>query len=129
MLRFFEQKMNMMNTTNDFRNERPARRQGGMANSGNLWGGLVLVLIGAVLLLRQLDFDIPNWIFSWEMILIALGLFLGARENFKPGSWLVLLIIGGAFLADDFVPNLDIRKFIWPALLIGVGLFMILRPR
>jgi len=43
------------------------------------WGGLILILIGVFLFLQNLHLDIPHWIFSWKMLLVALGLLVGAE--------------------------------------------------
>ncbi len=97
--------------------------------SGRVLGGLVLILFGSLLLAHEMGVYFPRWFFSWEMLLIAFGLFMGARHSFRSWGWLVPILIGGAFLADDWFPELGFRHFIWPAIIIGIGLVMILRPR
>lgn len=97
--------------------------------SGRIWGGLVLVLIGAVLLGREFGYAIPSWLFSWEMLVIAISLYVGARKNFALGGWLIGLAIGGVFLLDDLYPDFNLKPYFWPTLIIGLGLFMIFRPR
>jgi predicted membrane protein len=97
--------------------------------SGRIWGGLVLVLIGAVLLGRELGYFIPSWLFSWEVLVIAISVFIGARKNFALGGWLVGVAIGGVFLLDDVYPDLNLKPYFWPVLIIGFGLFMIFRPK
>jgi len=97
--------------------------------SGRTFGGLVLVVIGGILLSRQFGVDIPEWLLTWEMFLIALGVFLGARRAFRPGGWLVLVLVGGAFILNDFYPEITLRHYIWPVAIILLGLLMILKPR
>lgn len=97
--------------------------------SGRVWGGVALIVIGAVIMARQAGADVPYWLFSGWMIPIAIGFFLGARRSFRPGGWMIAILVGVAFMIDEYVPGIDLRNFIWPAVIIVVGLFMIFRPR
>lgn len=99
------------------------------SRSGRMWGGVVLLGIGSLLMARELGADIPRWVFSWEMILIAVGLFLGARHSFRPDGWMVPIIIGVVFMIDDFYPDFELKHFIWPGIIIVVGFLMIIRPK
>ena len=99
------------------------------SGNGHIWTGLFLLIIGGVALLKATLFNFPEWIFTWQMLLIGLGFFLGVRHNFRGGSWFILILIGSAFLAKDFFPEVMLRQYLWPAVLIILGLFFILRPR
>jgi predicted membrane protein len=96
---------------------------------GRLWAGLFLLLIGGVLLLDQMGFPLPDWLFSWHVLLIAIGLFLGLRHNFRGGAWLVLILVGGCFVIQDFYPKTELRRFIAPCVLIFIGIIIMFRPR
>ncbi|HLI92998.1 MAG TPA: DUF5668 domain-containing protein [Puia sp.] len=50
--------------------------------SGRVWAGLFLVGIGAVLVLDQMGFPLPDWLFNWPAILIAIGLLSGSGMDF-----------------------------------------------
>jgi hypothetical protein len=95
--------------------------------SGRVMGGAFIVILGVIFLLRQAGVEIPYLKFSWETILIAVGLYLGFRHSFKGFAWLVPIIIGIVFLTKDYYPELEIHRYIWPIAIIGVGLFMILK--
>jgi len=97
--------------------------------SGRIFGGSVLVIIGAFLLARQFGIELPEWLFSWGTLLIAFGLFIGAKHSFRGIGWLIPIIIGGVILIENFIPDLSIKHYIWPLLIICLGLFMIFRPR
>lgn len=95
----------------------------------HVWTGLFIILIGIAALLRASIPDFPEWIFSWKMLLIAIGLFIGFKHNFRGAAWFILIMVGGAFLLRDLFPELAIRQYIWPVILIGVGMLIIMRPR
>jgi len=94
-----------------------------------VWTGLFIILIGAVLLMRQGGVDFPYWFFSWPVLLIALGILGAIKHNFRPGGWYALLAVGGVFLADRLMPGSSIKNFAWPCLIIAAGLWMVLKPK
>lgn len=96
---------------------------------GHIWTGVFILLIGVAALSKTIFTDLPTWIFSWQTFLIALGIFIGIKHNFKGSSWFILILIGVANLLRNFYPDLAIRQYIWPVVLIIVGAFLILRPR
>jgi predicted membrane protein len=97
--------------------------------SGRVGAGLFLLLIGGVLLVDQMGVPLPAWLFSWHVLLIAIGIFVGLKHNFRGGAWAILILVGGFFLVQDYYPHIPLRRFIWPAVLIFVGLVIILSPR
>lgn len=98
-------------------------------SNGHIWIGGFLLIIGAFFLLRRLGFDLPNWLISWQMGLIAIGIFVGVRKDFQGATWLILILIGSLFLINEFFVFGELRRFILPIILIGSGLFFIFRPR
>jgi predicted membrane protein len=105
-------------------------RQGiGRRKHGRIWAGLLLLLIGGVLLLDQMNFPLPDWLFNWHILLVALGLFVGLRHNFRGGGWLILMAVGGFFLLQDYYPETHLQHYIWPIALILAGLIVMLKPR
>jgi predicted membrane protein len=117
----------MMETQSN-RNLEPVKNDGGF-NRGRAIGGLIIVVVGLVLLAKQVGVDFPYWFFSWPMLLIAIGLYIGFRHSFRNPGWMIPTGIGVLFLVDDIVPEVEIKQFIWPIIIIGIGLFMIFRPR
>ncbi len=72
---------------------------------------------------------IPEWIFSWQILLIGIGIFSGLAHEFRGPGWLIMILVGTFFLLDQLIPGLDIHRFIWPAVIILVGLVMLIRPK
>lgn len=96
---------------------------------GRFWGGVFIIIFGLLLLLRKMNFPIPGWLFSWETILIAIGLFIGFKSKFQNHGWIIMVIIGTLFLADDILYDMNLRDYVFPIILIGVGAMFILRPK
>jgi predicted membrane protein len=99
------------------------------SRSGRVWGGMIIVVIGVVLLARQAGADLPEWLISWPMIPIAVGLYVGARHRFRHWGWLIPVTVGVVFMIDKFMVGIALSQFIWPAVIVIVGLVMIFRPR
>ncbi len=81
--------------------------------------GIILTLLGALFLLRNfdlIDFNIPFYFFSWQGILIVVGLILLASFRNK-GTGVVMILIGLIGIAPAY----------WPLLLVLIGLFIIFR--
>ncbi|MDX2047571.1 MAG: LiaF-related protein [Chitinophagaceae bacterium] len=98
---------------------------------GHIWAGVLLLVVGGGLLLRQLNpqLGIPDWLFSWKMLLIVIGLFIGFRQNFRDYGWLIMVGIGTFFLLNDIWPDLSVRRYFWPVAIITLGLFFILNAK
>jgi predicted membrane protein len=94
--------------------------------NGKALAGIILLVIGAMLLFRQFDFFfIPNWLFSWPMWLVGIGLYIGAKSNFQKPSSFIMIGLGVIFLFNENVDHSG--HIIWPLAIIGFGLWMILR--
>ncbi len=99
-------------------------------NNSRVFAGLFIIAIGLLFFMRQSGWAIfPHWLFSWPMILIAVGVFVGLRNDFRGSGWLVLLIIGSFFLLDDMLEMFSLKQYLVPAILVGVGVMLILRPK
>ncbi len=98
-------------------------------NGSRVGGGLFLLLAGILLLGYKMGAPIPGWIFTWPVLLIAIGLLSGFKSRFhNPGAY-ILILIGSVFLIDQSMPGIDLHQYIAPIILIGIGLLFILRPR
>jgi len=108
----------------DIENRRPS-------NSRKSWG-LLFVLIGGVLILNVFNvfpYDVKRIIFSWEMLLIVVGLFSLINNESKVMG--VILIALGVFLMGIHFWDLPyyFRKAFWPAVLVIFGAYLIFSPR
>lgn len=95
----------------------------------NIVSGLLLLVAGTTMMIRQVEPElIPGWLFTWPMILIIVGFFVGLQTNFRDLGWLVLMAIGTFFLSDYIFPAQDTSRFAIPVIVFFVGLVLIFSP-
>ncbi len=92
--------------------------------------GFLVILAGLALL--AINFDILPYyfrhvIFSWQMLLIAIGVIsLSSSEKSTPG--IILIMIGGFFLIPEiFDLHISFSRIFWPVLLIAIGIFILVK--
>ena len=97
--------------------------------SSHITGGLILVAIGVLFLLANLNIVHGSyWISYWPVIPIVIGLvqLVDSTSSSGRAGGGIMLVVGGLFLAD----NLGYINFpiwdLWPLILIGVGVMMLL---
>ncbi len=103
--------------------DRSRRRGDGTAT------GVFLVLIGVGILIHKMNPEIPSWIFSWKTFLIALGLYLGYKENFRLGGWIAPIIIGVVLIIRHHYEDMAIANYIWPIAIIIFGLGIVFKDK
>ncbi len=90
-----------------------------------------LIIIGIVLLLRNLDLlpGVPDYIFSWPMLMVLIGTYiLLTKQRIIPS--LIFIGIGLYFLLPDIVGvYISHLWMLWPLILIAIGISMVLRGR
>lgn len=84
--------------------------------------GVLVITFGTVFLLDRTGMDIPNWIYSWKMILIAIGFVSLVKHNFKKFGAYAMIAIGTIFLINDFEPGTVDQRLIIPVLVIAFGI-------
>lgn len=90
--------------------------------------GLLIVLFGVLYMMNNLGLVDPTlWrvIFSWPMLLVAIGLVNLADR--KPTVGLIFIAIGGAFLLNRYYDlPFNLFTFFWPVMIIIIGIVLIL---
>ena len=99
-------------------------------NDGSIAFGVIILGIGLVLLFRKFGLYIPDWVLTWPMILIAVGIYTLISQQFKSIFGSVVLFIGDYFLLKiEFDLDLGLDQFIWPVGLIALGIYLILHKK
>ncbi len=94
--------------------------------------GIIALIAGLLLLGFNLDILNPHWrhiIFSWQMLLIAIG-FVNIFDKDSLLTGIVLLSVGSIFLIPEFtIVPFKLRQVFWPVLIIFIGLSVIIKHR
>ncbi len=90
--------------------------------------GVIVIVAGCLLLLSNtgfLPYELRHILFSWQMLLIAIGVIsLFSSESRTPGT--ILIFIGGLFLLTRiFEMSFNVTHLFWPVILIGVGVLIL----
>lgn len=99
-------------------------------SNNHLIGGIVVLTIGLVFLLRNFDILSPElkyYIFSWKTLLIGVGILnLTLSKNKVAG---IILIAIGTFFWLPNIFDLSIRagQLFWPVVIIIIGLFLLFK--
>ena len=65
-------------------------------NRGKLITGILIILFGVLFLMREMDVNIPRWIFSAPTILMAIGLVIFSISFKKLRvTWFLPLVLSG----------------------------------
>jgi len=90
--------------------------------------GLLVVGLGIAWLGHNFGFisdQVWDIIFSWQMLLIAIGIVNVSNDAHKGIGW-ILIAIGGFFMVSEYFDlPVSFRHIFWPALLIIIGLTLI----
>ncbi len=92
--------------------------------------GVIIIVAGFLLLLSNtghLSYYLRHIVFSWQMLLIGIGVVsLFSSESRTPGT--ILILIGGIFIIPR-VFDLDFNAWhlFWPVILIGIGAMMLFK--
>lgn len=118
-----------METYGDFKNEnRPEKADTNYAGTSRILVGVLLILAGLFLVLKNMGFFpefIEDVIFSWPMLLVAIGLVLTAGRSDKTAG-LIIMAVGGFFLIPAiFNHTFHIYNMFWPAIFIIIGVIFI----
>ncbi|MEQ8470224.1 MAG: LiaF-related protein [Marinoscillum sp.] len=89
--------------------------------------GLILVLLGAVLLLNNLDLipEIPYFVFHWSNIFIVLALINFLSGNRKPA--LIFVVLWIFFFSREFY-YFSVQDY-WPLILVAIGLSFLVKNK
>lgn len=95
-------------------------------NDGGLIFGFIILGLGVLLLLRKIGFFYPDWLLSWPMILIVIGLVVSVKHQFKSFFGFIMLFLGVYFLLErEFYFDFGLENYLLPLGLIALGIYLI----
>lgn len=122
-----------METNGDYRDERrPSRHDDQHFGNNRVLIGVILVLAGLFLVIRNTGFFpdfIDNIIFSWPMLLVAIGLVITLGGSEKTAG-VIVMAVGGFFLIPTiFRETFHAYNLFWPSIFIIIGVIFIVTKR
>jgi predicted membrane protein len=99
-----------------------------MMRRSRIWSGSLILLVGILLLAYKMGAPIPGWLFTWPVLLMAVGLLVAIKSGFRNPGGFIMILIGAVFFADRSIPGIDIHNYILPLILMVIGISFILRP-
>ncbi len=92
--------------------------------------GIVFIFLGALFIFSNIGLipsTMKHYIFSWQMVLIIIGLFTLAKNKNRT-TGLVLVSIGVFFILPGLfgIPRIGLGK-LWPLLFVAVGAYILVR--
>ena len=99
-------------------------------NTRKTWG-ILLVIFGGILIANAFDllpYRLRDIIWSWEMLLIVVGVFSLVNNQSKVIG-IVLISLGTFFLVENYWDfPYYVRQAFWPSVVVVFGLYLILSP-
>ena len=106
--------------------------QSSKSNNKRIVIGLVFITLAGLLFADNFDvlpWNWENYVFTWQTLLIVIGL-ISLAKNESRTTGIILILIGGFFLTAKILElNYQIRHLFWPVLLAGIGVMMLIRHK
>lgn len=91
--------------------------------------GIFLIIAGSLLFAYKMGAPLPDWLFTFPTILIAIGLIAGLKHRFRHPAWIIPFGVGIFLSMDHWFPGVHVREYTAPVIIIMLGLFFLLRPK
>ena len=92
--------------------------------NNNLTAGMLILIVGVILLLQRMGIFFPSWLFSWPMLIMAIGVIVLVKHQFRNEFGFFMVIFGGVFFVKrELQYPIDISYLI-PIGLILLGLYL-----
>jgi predicted membrane protein len=96
------------------------------SSDGGIVFGFIIIGVGVLILLRKLGFYFPDWVLSWPMILVGVGIVVLIKHQFQSFFGAMMLGFGLYFLAErEFGFDFGIERYVFPVGLILLGIYLV----
>src|SRR5690606_33818376 len=86
--------------------------------------GLLILMVGVILLLQRMGIFFPGWLFSWPMLIIAIGVVVLVKHRFQSGFGFFMVLFGSIFLIKRELHYSIDMTYLIPVGLILLGLYL-----
>jgi predicted membrane protein len=90
--------------------------------------GILLLIIGSVWMLRELDYALPDWIFGFPSIFLLMGTYEFVKKGPQQIGAYLWIFLGAFFIIDQLYPNWHLKDFILPFAILISGVIFLLNP-
>lgn len=92
-----------------------------------LIGGITLLFIGVLWLLRSLGITLPDHVISFPTLVIAIGLVILIKSEFKSESGWLIFAFGDVLLLNKLVPDKNLLQIGSASIILVLGAYYLLR--
>ncbi|MBI3133482.1 MAG: hypothetical protein HYZ14_02295 [Bacteroidetes bacterium] len=115
--------LNEQHSDEGFRNWQRKQR------NGRIVAGILVILAGLVYLLYQMEYKIPEWVFTWPTLIIGVSIIAAVKHGLNDWRWIILFLIGSLFLGGYIYPDSVLLQYKIPVVLFLVGIVIIFKPK
>lgn len=109
----------------------PEKKRKASNSAGNVFLGVILILVGIVWLFNNLSIITPrtfSLLFSWPMLMVVIGGYLLAVKKWIAGA--LITIVGAIFfITSAFNVHLSFSKVVLPVIIILIGVAVIVSTK
>lgn len=91
---------------------------------GEIAGGLILIILGTLWLLHELDFHIPKYIYSWSTVVLLWGIYRLIKFGLFDYWGYFLLVFAMINVVEVGIP---IKQYFGPIAVIAGGVYIIIK--
>ncbi len=97
------------------------------SNKSYLVGGIILVVIGLLWLVKSIGIVLPDIVISTQTVVILIGLITLIQYKFQSEAGWIIFLFGNVWMFHRLNPGHNILSIGTAALILGLGLYYLLR--
>ena len=97
------------------------------ANKSYLVGGIILVIIGLLWLIRSIGIVLPDFVISPQTIVILIGLITLIQHKFQTEAGWIIFSFGNIWMLHRVNPGHNILSIGTAVIILGLGVYYLIR--
>jgi hypothetical protein len=94
-------------------------------NKSYLAGGIILVIIGLLWLVRSIGFVLPEFVISPQTVVILIGLITLIQYKFQSEAGWVIFLFGNVWMLHRVNPGHNILSIGTASIILGLGIYFL----